>query len=197
MKVGVAVFFCGIAGAILAFGSIPAAAAGEGSSWGWLEGVGRFTNLFILLGVIYYFAREPLKKFFLDRRLGLQREIHEARREKEEAERKRAAVEERMRSLDRELAALREEAEKEAALERRRLVQQAERDSEKIVGAARREIDGLTRAAQKQLREYAAQLSVQLAEERVRREVSGEDEKRILERFFAELEESAKRGSDR
>lgn len=152
-----------------------------------MEGVGRFVNLFILFGIIYYFVREPIGKFFDERRLSIQRRMSQARREEEEATAKLTSIEVRVKDLDKERAALREEAEKEAAAERRRLLDQAQQDAEKIVAAARRDIDHLTRVAQKELREYAAHLSVELAERQVRREMSEQDEERVVERFFVKF----------
>lgn len=170
----------------------PAGSAEPG--WGWMEGLGRFFNLLVLFGLIYYFAREPVKQFFRDRRLGIQAEIQEARRISQEAESKLAEIEQKMSTLDRELASLREEAEGEAALERRRILEEAERDAEKILAAGRREVDGLTRLARKQLKEYAAQLAVELAAGQIRKEMSEQDETRVVERFFVALSGASKKG---
>lgn len=176
---------------------VEAAGSGESVRWGWIaEGVGRFVNLFILFGVIYYFAREPVHKFFVERRLDIQQEISSTRQSQEEAAAKLSSMERRVKDLDRELAALHEEAETEAEGERRRLREQAQQDAETIVGAARREIDRSTRAAQKQLKEYAAKLSVELAEERIRREMSEQDEGRVVESFLVELGPAGRKERD-
>lgn len=168
--------------------AIPASAAEGEKGWGWwIEGAGRFVNLFILFGIIIYFVREPLKKFFAERRTGIQREIREAREAGEEAEKKLASLENRMKNLDQELATIRREADREVALERRRILEEAERDAVKIAATARREIEGLTRAAEKQLKAYASQLAVELAEEQIRRDISEQDERRVIDRFFVKL----------
>ncbi len=174
---------CGILGTSTL--SVEASASAEAETWGWLEGVGRFTNLFILFGVICYFVRKPFKKFFADRRQSIQQEMSQAGRDREAAAKKLNSVETRMENLDQELAALRKEAEKEAGLERERLLDQAARDAEKIIESTRREVDSLTRAARKQLKDYAAQLSLEMAEQRIRKEISEQDEERVAERFFA------------
>lgn len=167
---------------------LAAAVEGEEAGWGWwFDGIGRAVNLLILFGIIYYFAREPLKNFFLKRRADIQREIRESRQAQAEAEKKLASIEERLKNLDSELAAMRAEAEREAALERRRILEEAERDAEKILSMARREITVLTRAAQKKLKEDAAQLSVELAEEQIRKEMTEQDEHRVVDRFFVKL----------
>lgn len=167
---------------------LAAAVEAEEAGWGWwFDGIGRTVNLLILFGIIYYFTREPLKNFFLNRRADIQREIRESRQAQEEAEKKLASIEERLKNLDSELATMRAEAEREAALERRRILEEAERDAEKILNRARREITALTRAAQKKLKEHAAQLSVELAEEQIRKEMTEKDEDRVVDRFFVKL----------
>lgn len=176
---------CGILGAWTL--PVEASASAEAQGWGWIEGVGRFINLFILFGVIYYFVREPFKKFFAERRLSIQQEMSQAHRDREAAAKKLDSIETRMENLDQELAALRKEAEEEAGLERERLLDQAARDAEKIIESTSREVDLLTRAARKQLKDYAAQLSLEMAEQRIRKEISKQDEERVTERFFAKF----------
>ena len=170
--------------------SSQAAGGSESSTWGWVETVGRWFNLFVLFGVIYYFTRVPMKRFFVDRRLNIQSEIQEARKAQELAEEKLAAIEERISNLDQELAEIRQETEREAELERRQLLEQAEREAEKMLVAVRQEIDGLSRSTQERLREYAAHLSVQLAEEQIRQDMNDGDEDRVIDRFFVKLNES-------
>ncbi|MBI4445867.1 MAG: ATP synthase F0 subunit B [Acidobacteria bacterium] len=174
----------------------PASAAEEaGPGWGIWEGIGRFINLFILFGVIFYFTREPLKNFFDQRKQQIQQDIQESRRIREDAQQRLATMEEKMKSLDQELVGLRSESEKEARMEYRRIVEQSERDAEKIMAAAEREIQGLIRTARKQLREDAAELSVRLAKERLQSEFTAADQRRVVDRFFLSIDPAARRES--
>ncbi len=163
------------------------AATDHGGHWGWLEPLGRWVNLAILFGIIYYFTREPIARFFRSRREGIQRELAEAKAAREEAERKLAAVEERVRQLDGEASRLRDRALAEADAERDRILGQAEREAAKILAAAEREIQGLTLAARQELRAYVAELSVGLARMRIESRLDDETRDRVVERFFVKL----------
>jgi F-type H+-transporting ATPase subunit b len=165
----------------------PVWAAAAENGWGWWETVGRWINLGILFGIIFYFARKPIAAYYRERKSGIARSIREAAEAREEARRKLAAAEERLQGIESELIRIRQEAEQEARLDRQRLLDQTRLETERLMESARREIDGMTLAARKQIREYAAQLAVQLAEERIRREMKAKDEERVINRFLAEL----------
>ena len=68
-----------------------------------------------------------------------------------------------------------------------RLVRDAEADAERIVAAAERDIGNLKRSAEKALRDYAAQLSIELAEKQIRDTLAPGDEQRVVDRFFESL----------
>src|SRR5205814_9136321 len=85
------------------------------------------------------------------------------------------------------LRAVKEAAEREAQEEYRRVVAEAERDAEKIVERARRESGGMTRVAQMELKACVGELSIRLAEENIRAEITEEDRGRIFARFVTRL----------
>ncbi len=163
------------------------AAGGEGDRWGILYPLGRFFNLALVVGIVVWVARKPLASFFSSRTHSIQDQLSEAQKVRQEAETKLAEIEARMSRLDDELRALKEASEKEAQEEYQRLIGEAERDARKILDRARQEIDGMTRAAHLELKGHVAELSVQLAEEMIRRDITDEDRGRILARFVTRL----------
>jgi F-type H+-transporting ATPase subunit b len=175
--------------AVSAAVAFPVFASSEGveEGWGWLGTVGRWTNLLVLFGLVFYFVRRPIGRFFRERRAGIRKEIEEAAADHQQVREQTLAVEERLRRLDEELAEIRRTAEREAEAERQRVIEQARLDADRILENARQEVGMLTRAAQKQLREYAARLSVDIAEARIRREVTPDDERRVVDRFLNDL----------
>ncbi len=62
----------------------------------------------------------------------------------------------------------------------------------KAVAYAQAEIDGMSRAARKELRRYAAELAVELAEERIRGGLDENRENRLVERFFEGLKKEVR-----
>lgn len=175
--------------------SVWAAEAGAEGGWGWYETLGRWLNLALLFGVIAYFVRKPLAEFFASRRAEIQQEIAKAREAKETAEQRLAEIEQRLANLDDEIAALRRQAQEDAEKERERILNQAEAEARKVLSAASREIDGLSRAAHQELKAYAAELSVQLAEDKIRKGLDAGARKRIVDRFFITLGDDDRRRS--
>jgi len=166
---------------------VPAFAATEEAGWGWIETIGRWFNLALLFGVLFYFVREPMKRFFQQRQQRIAEEIVAAQTARAESDRRLTEIEQRMSRLDIEVQSIRAEAREQAEREKSRIIQQADEEARKIVAAAEREISGLTRAAEQSLREHVAELSVRLAGERIRREMDAETERRLIDRFFGEL----------
>ena len=163
------------------------AAEGSGDKWGALLTVGRLFNLALVIGVVVWLARKPLKSFFAGRTQSIQDQLAEARKVREEADAKLAQIESQMSHLDEELRELEAGAEKEARDEYQRLLAEAEQDANKIVERARQEIEGLTRTAQMELKAHVAELSVRLAEEGIRSEITDQDRKRLFMRFVTKL----------
>ena len=166
------------------------AAEEAAKGWGpWLT-VGRFINLVIVISVLVWAVRKPLSAFYAGRSQSIRDQLDEAQQARLEAEAKLAEMQSRMSRLDDELRELKAAAEKEAQEEYERLIAGAERDGEKIVERARQEIEGMTRAAQLDLKEHVAELSVQLAEEKIRREITDEDRSRLFTHFVTRLGEN-------
>lgn len=164
-----------------------ALAAEGGSKWGvWLT-IGKVFNLGIVILVLVWIARKPLKEFYASRTLSIQEQLLQAQRAREEAEAKLAEIEQRMGHLDDELQQIQAAAEQEARQEYQRLIVEAERDAEKIIDRARQEIDGMIRAAHMELKAHVAELSVRIAEQKIRAEITDEDRSRLFGDFVNQL----------
>ncbi len=162
-------------------------AAEEGSKWGiWLD-IGRAFNLLLVAGVLIWIARKPLANFCAGRSQAIHEQLAEAQQARREAEAKLAEMESRMSRVDDELREIKESAEKEAGDEHRRLLAAAEQDAEKIIARSKQEIEGITRAAQQELKLHVAELSVQLAEKKIRNEITDSDQERLFARFVTKL----------
>jgi F-type H+-transporting ATPase subunit b len=187
LKLGSVIILLLLAGFTLLFPDRVSAAEEGGDKWGILLTIGRLFNLALVAGIVVWLARKPLAEFFVSRTQSIHEQITEAEKVRRESEAKLAEIQSRMSHLDEELKALKESAEKEAQAEYQRLIGEAERDAQKIIDRARQEIDGMTRAAHIELKAHAGELSVQLAEEIIRREITDEDRGRIFARFVTRL----------
>ena len=101
-----------------------------------------------------------------------------------------SAIEARLARLDEKIDGLRQEATRESEEERRRIIDSSHAEAEKIVAMARREIEGLQRSARMELKAHVARLAVELAEERLRRDLGPDQNQRIIARFVQSLKEN-------
>jgi ATP synthase F0 subunit b len=164
-----------------------ALAAEKANKWGsWLI-IGRFFNLLLVIGVLVWALRKPIAAFFDQRTRTIHEQLAEAQEARRAAEAKVAEIEAKMSRLDEELNEIKQSAEKEAQEEYVRLNTAGEQDVQKMVDRARQELEGLTRAAQKELKAHIAELSVQLAEDKIRTEINDADRGRIFTKFVTKL----------
>jgi F-type H+-transporting ATPase subunit b len=158
-----------------------------GGFWTSPTGFPKLINLTIFLGILYYFLRRPVREFFAQRLASVRQMLERAAKEKETATMKMAELDVRLNRLDVELAGIREQANREAAAERERMKAETERDIEKLRMMTNREIEAAKQVALGDLREYAATKSVELAEQIIRRELTPEDDARLLRRISEEM----------
>jgi F-type H+-transporting ATPase subunit b len=149
-------------------------------------------NAIILFVFVGYFLVTGLPKAFRSRRQQLDRQIVEARVATEKAEERLRAVEERLGRLDSEIAAVREQAERDSANDQLRIKQAMEDEKQKIVASAEQEIAAAGAAAERGLRKFAAELAVERATSRLR--LTEGDDRTLIQEFAASLGSNRSQG---
>ncbi len=143
--------------------------------------VWKFVNLFLFAGGMVYLLKRPLSEAFRARREGIRRELLKAREERDQALAKLADIQRRLDLLDSEIAVIREHSQFEAQTEQERIMRDTEQEILKLKEQSQREIVSAGKVAKHELRRFAAQQSVRLAEEIVRREIGSDDDARLIE----------------
>lgn len=152
-----------------------------------LPTLARLINLLLFAGLLYYFLRRPIKEAFGARQESIRNELMRAEEERDAAVAKLKEVEGRLARLDEEVEAVRANAQREAAEERARVERATEEEVRKIREQARREIESASKAARAELRAFAAEQSVRLAEEMIRRDIRPEDDAHLVREYVGEL----------
>ena len=149
----------------------------------------KFFNLAIFLAVLIFILTRKVKlgEAFRTRRENIKRDLARAREERDAALAKLKEVEERLARLDTEVAAIHDQHVQEAAEERERIAKSAETEITKLGEQAKREIENAGKVAKKELRRFAAEESVRMAEEMIRREMKPEDDARLITQNIEEL----------
>lgn len=149
-------------------------------------------NAVILFVFVGYFLATGLPKAFRSRRQKLDREIVEAQSATQKAEERLRAVEERLSRLDSEIAAVREQSERDSAQDEVRIRHAMEEERQKIVNAAEQEISAAGAAAERRLRKYAAELAVDRATSRLR--LTEGDDRTLIQEFATSLGSNGRQG---
>jgi len=147
-------------------------------------------NLALLLGVLVYFARKPIIAFFAERRSDIEQDLTGAATELSDAEATFSKWQRRLIELDSELEQIRSTARHRAESERERIISDAHAAAQRIRDNATAAIGQELRRAREQLREEATQLAIEMAAERLEREVNAADRDRLLDEFIERVEQS-------
>jgi F-type H+-transporting ATPase subunit b len=166
----------------LAFGEEKKAAADEGKwiPWEW-------ANFAILAGGLGYLVAKNAGGFFRARTASIQKDIAESGRLREEAEAKAREIEQRLAALGAEIEKLRAEAGAAFSGEGERIREETEHHLERLRQQTEREVDSMTKAARDDLRAWAAQLALDLAEDRIRSRMDESAQSRLLDKFTQQL----------
>jgi F-type H+-transporting ATPase subunit b len=121
-------------------------------------------NLVILLAVLVYFARKPLQAYFEKRRSDIAGELQSSADELATAESTYAKWQRRMIDLEGELDEIRATSRQRAEAERERIIQDARATAERI--------------------QHDATIAIELAGERLSREVTEADRDRLIDEFI-------------
>ena len=144
-------------------------------------------NFIIFVGVIYYFGNGPLKEYLATRSATIRKDLVEAAELKAAANAQLATIEQKLQALPGELSALRTRGADDIVAEEKRIAAAAEADRERLLEQTRREIDLQVRLARKDILEHAANLSVQLATERIKKETTAADQDRLVDNYLLQV----------
>jgi F0F1-type ATP synthase membrane subunit b/b' len=148
-------------------------------------------NFIILVGTLYYFLNKPLKYYLASRGTAIRKDLVEAASLKDSANAQLAAIDQKLQALPGELDQLRRRGAEEITAEEQRIAAAAAADRERLLQQTRREIDLQVRIAKKEILEHAADLSVQLATERIKKEVTPADQERLVDRYLTQVKEKS------
>jgi len=144
-------------------------------------------NFIIFCGVIYYFGNGPLKEYLATRSATIRKDLIEAAELKAAATAQLASIDQKLQALPGELTKLRTRGGEEIASEEKRIAAAAEADRERLLDQTRREIDLQVRLAKKDILEHAADLSVQLATQRIKQETTPADQDRLIDNYLTQV----------
>lgn len=149
--------------------------------------VWKWANFVIMAGGLGYLISKHLPPFLGSRTGDIQKDINEAQAQKAAAEKRAADMDARLASLGAEIKKFRADAKVEMEQEAARIRQDTARQIEKIQKQAEQEIESAGSLASRELRAYAAKLSLDLAEQRIRTGLDAGTEAGLVDDFTRDL----------
>jgi F-type H+-transporting ATPase subunit b len=144
-------------------------------------------NFALLVAVLVWFGRKPVRTFLAERRVGIVENLKGAEGVLAEAESRLTEWQRKIRSLDVELEQIRATARDRAEAERARILADAEAVAERIRRDAASVVGQEVRRAQAALRREAGDLAVEIAERLLREGVTQADRARLVDEFVQRI----------
>jgi len=152
--------------------------------------IAKLLNFAILAGALVYFLRSPLMQYFAGRSEQIRSDLVRAGEMREQATSQLAEIDRRLQVLPQEIAALRTRGAEEVAAEEARIRDAAAAERDRLLEQTRREIDMQLRIAKRELTREAAELAVGVAERRIARDITPEDQSRLIDRYVTQVGEA-------
>lgn len=150
--------------------------------------VAKIVNFAALAWLLTYFLKSPLVGY-LDSRAGeIRQDLVAASEMRRAATAQLAEIEQKLKSLPGELEALKTRGTEDLRAEQARIAQAVIAERGRLLEQTRREIEMRLRVARRELIEYAAQLAVDVAGQRVKRAITPEDHLRLVDRYTTQVE---------
>jgi F-type H+-transporting ATPase subunit b len=155
-----------------------------------VQTIAKIVNFAILGGVLVYFLKTPISSYLVTRGTQIRQDLVAAADLRSTAAAQLADIDRKLQALPGELEKLRVQGEQDVKAEQARIAKAAADERDRLIAQTHREIEARLRMAKRQLTEHAAELAVKIAEERIKRTITPDDQLRLVDRYAAQLREA-------
>lgn len=144
----------------------------------------RLLNFSILAGFLWWMSAKKIKEFFVGRRADIKTTLDQALAAKEDAEKKFKEYAAKLEKATEEIDGIAEMIKVQGLAEKDKLIEEAKKAAAKIEEDTRARMEQEFSNARNQLRAEAAQLSVQMAEELLKRNITIQDHEHMVKDYL-------------
>jgi F-type H+-transporting ATPase subunit b len=148
---------------------------GESKGHDWANFAWRSMNFIVLAGFLYWLLAKKIKEFFAGRREDIKASLEQAQAAKEEAEQKYKEYTAKLEKATEEIAGISEMIKSQGLAEKERIISDAKKAAEKMKEDTQARVEQELKKAGNLLRAEAVKLSVEMAEELLKRNIRPED----------------------
>jgi F-type H+-transporting ATPase subunit b len=166
----------------LASGNAEGGHEGSAALWkGW--GLKTF-NFVVLIGLLYWLLASKIKDFFAGRRSEIKEDLEKAVERKAEAEKKYREYSEKIDKASTEIDGILEMIKAQGVAEKQKIIEDGERTAKKMKEDAQARIEQEMKKATDDLKAQSVTLSVKMAEEILKRSITKDDHKAMVEDYI-------------
>lgn len=150
----------------------------------------KLLNFGVMVGALVYLLRSPVAAYLASRGAEIRQELVTAAEMRAAATAQLAEIDRKLQALPAELDALKRQGADDVTAEQARIARAAADERTRLLEHTRREIEMRLRIARRELTEHAARLAVDVAEQRIRRSITPDDQIRLVDRYASQLKEA-------
>lgn len=149
----------------------------------------RLLNFSIVVAILYYFLRKPVRAAMSGRRDDIEKALEEAKKAKEEAEAKFAEYDKKLAQATDEIAAISAAIRTEAEMEKQKIINNAKEQAAKIEQDAEKAAALEVAKARQNLQQEATELAVSIAEDLLKKNFTKDDDSRLIDEYMEKVGE--------
>lgn len=149
----------------------------------------RILNFSIVVAILVYFLRKPLKKGLAGRSEEIEKALAEAKQVKEEAEAKFAEYDRKLDQATEEIAEISDAIRREGELEKQKIIENAKQMAIKIEQNAEKAAEMEIAKARRELRKEASTLAVEMAKSMLEQNFTKDDDTRLIDEYMQKVGE--------
>ncbi len=164
-----------------------ASGGGEGGNEGnkkWFEFFWKTLDFVVLIGFLYWLLAAKIKEFFVGRRQDIKDSLAKAAEQKTQAESKFREYSEKIEKASAEIDGIFEMIKAQGVAEKQKIIEDAEKIARKIKEDSQMRTEQELKKASDQLRAEAVKLSVQMAEEILKRNITVQDHETMVREYM-------------
>jgi F-type H+-transporting ATPase subunit b len=171
---------------LVAVNSVYASGGSEGGheKSQWFEFAWKTLDFILLVGFLYWLLAEKIKIFFVGRRQEIKDSMENAAKEKTEAEKKYREYSEKIDKASHEIDGIIDMIKAQGVAEKQKIIEDAGKVAQKMKEDAQARIEQEFNKASYQLRSEAVQLSVQMAEEILKKNITAQDHEVMVREYM-------------
>ena len=171
---------------LISASAVYASGGAEGGHEGnkWVEFAWKGFDFLVLVGLLYWLLAAKVKEFFVGRRQEIKESLENASKQKAEAEKKFREYSEKIDKASLEIDGIFEMIKAQGIAEKQKIIDDAQKVAQKMKEDAQARIDQELQKASSQLRIEAVQLSVEIAEEILKRNITEKDHDAMVREYM-------------